>query len=113
MVLLRESDETLPELRRRPRPQRIGRHRQVIDGPGLEVFLLHSQPPASHEGAQLSAERPRGRTGTRQPHAPRVRPCVTQWTDGTDHRISTRLLEEEMPRGRLELALEKRAISIR
>jgi hypothetical protein len=47
------------ELRRRPRPNRIGRHCQVIVQSGLEVFLLLTQPVAAIEGAQLAAERPK------------------------------------------------------
>jgi hypothetical protein len=105
-VLLCESSETLPELRWRPGSNRIWRNRQVIDVAGLKVFLLHAQPPSPHEGTQLSAECPRGRTGSRQPHAARVRPYITQSTDGTDHQTSARLLELQRRAAILELALD-------
>jgi hypothetical protein len=54
-----------PELRRRPRPNRIRRYRQVVDQSGLNVFLLLSQLLSAIQGAQLLRERPsrRPRTG--------------------------------------------------
>ena len=50
----------LAQLRWRPRSNRIGRNRQIISQPGLEVFLLPAQPTATIEGAQLTAQRPDG-----------------------------------------------------
>ena len=79
-----------PELRWRPRSIRIRRNRQVIDQSGLKVFLLLTQLAAAIEGAQLLSERPDGRPGSGQPHAPRVHPGVSQWTNGTDHEIEAR-----------------------
>ena len=105
-VLLCESSETLPELRWRPRSNRIGRNRQIVDQSGLDVLLLLTQLLSAFEGAQLVAERPCGRTGTRQPHVSRVDPRGAQRTDGTDHKTSTRLLRKETTRGRCEPALE-------
>jgi hypothetical protein len=85
VVLLCESSETFPELRWRPRSWRIRRYRQVIDQPGLEIFLLLTQQAPAVEGTQLAAECPGRRTRTRQPRASRVDPRMAQRSDGTDH----------------------------
>ena len=73
-ILLCKRRETGPELRWRPRSWRIRRYRQVIDQPGLEIFLLPTQLVTTRQGAQLVAERPGRRPGSRQPRASRVRP---------------------------------------
>jgi len=83
-------DETWPELTRRPRSKRIRRNRQVIDQSGLKIFLLLTQLLAASEGAQLIHERPGRRPRTGQPPEPRVRPCVAQWSDRTDHQTEAR-----------------------
>jgi hypothetical protein len=84
-ILLYESCKTRSTLRRRPGPRRIRRHRLIIDQPGLKILLLLTQLAAAIQGAQLDAERPGGRTRTRQPRASGIRPCIAQRSDGSDH----------------------------
>ena len=93
-----------PELTRRPRSKRIRRNRQVIDQSGLKVFLLLTQLLAASKGAQLIPERPDRRPRTRKPPEPRVRPCMAQWSDGTDHQTEARCWQRKQLRGRYEEA---------
>lgn len=109
MILLYASEEDGTQLRRRPRSKRVWRNRQVIDQSGLKFFLLLPQQVATPEGAQVTGGRPRRRPRTGQPHAPRVRPNMTQWSDGTNHLGRTPL--GPVRRGRPAVGSELRVAS--
>ena len=85
-----KSKGTWPELTWRPRSKRIRRNRQVIDQSGLKIFLLLTQLLTASKGAQLIRERPGRRPRTGQPPEPRVRPCMAQWSNRTDHQAEAR-----------------------
>jgi hypothetical protein len=80
--------EKWPELRRRPRSRRIRWHRLVIDQPGLDLLLLLAQQAATNEGAQVTPQRPGGRPRPRPPRASRVRPRISNITDGSNHNLN-------------------------
>ena len=84
MVLLLAGDVRKgPKLRWRP-----GRIRWygLNTGPaGLKLLLLQTQPSASLEGTQLSAECPRLRIRSRNSRVAREHPAVLPRTDRTDH----------------------------
>jgi hypothetical protein len=76
IILLCKSGETGSKLRWGPRPDRVRRHRLVIDQPGLKVFLLRPQLAAAMDGTQLAAECPDRRARSCESRASRVHPGV-------------------------------------
>ena len=96
VLLSRKDQERGPDSRRRARPIRIGRKHPGVGPAGLQSKLLHSQPPASLEGTQLSAKCPRQGTGAGQPRPIRKHTTWLQKADRANHRMR-RLPADRLP----------------